>query len=161
MSYGSYACHATIISDDSLDKLCDELKIKMYWMDEIDDLYSSVSPFLDDMEREFCEIINSYSIDILPDDLDSNTVSALKELLNFIELIEERSGLILELNYVGETGGADDDLNQEFFWEVTNAFEYTVPAEKYKHYLWHANWVLYGWLDLIEKYGLKELPSTT
>jgi len=144
MSYGSYACHATIITEEALYKVTQELKIPMFTVDEIDSLYSKLEDQLDDMEREFCEIINTYSLNFLPDDVEQAVYNKAEKLIDFITAIEEYTGLCLELNYEGETGGADDDINEEFYWVVLNAHQYTPPAEQYKHYLTEANWVIYG-----------------
>lgn len=144
MSYGSYACHATVITEDGLFELCQEYNIPKFSIEDVDYLYSELEDFLDDMQREFCELINSKDVRFLPDNLEVEVYSTFERAINFVHLIEQHTGLILELNYEGETGGADDDINQEFYWKVINAYQYTPQAKKYKHYLAEAYWVVYG-----------------
>ena len=144
MSYGSYACHATIITEEGLFELSEEFNFPMFYIEEVESLYSEVFEYLDEMEREFCEIINSQNKKLLPDNLTDLFFIEFDRLVNFVNSIEEHTGLIINLAYEGETGGVDDDVNEEYYWEVANAFEYTASAKKYKNYLVDAQWVIYG-----------------
>jgi hypothetical protein len=128
-------CINNYISNENLEKICLDYKIlNFYILFDLKRLYLYIYDSLTNSQDEMCAIINERSKYLRY--LSSTYLEVFRPIWECIDLIELRTGIKLDVDYVGKTEG-NSDLNDEFYWVFDNAYKLTKVGKKFKKYINH------------------------